>query len=65
MYDEYYDCVLCPEYQALSYRTTSRDGYRDAGAIPHLCQLSHLPSVYPFQRLCQNSTAAYLEAMRT
>ena len=28
VYDEYYDCVLCPEYQVLTYHTTNRDGYR-------------------------------------
>ena len=24
VYDEYYDCVLCPEYQVLNYHTTNR-----------------------------------------
>ena len=36
-YDEYYDCVICPEYQVLSYRTTNRDGYREYKSDPKIC----------------------------
>ena len=39
VYDEYYDCVLCPEYQALTYRTTNRDGYREYRSDPKICPL--------------------------
>lgn len=28
-YDEFYDCVICPEYRLLKYGTTNRDGYRE------------------------------------
>ena len=28
-YDEYHDCYVCPGDQALTYRTTNRDGYRE------------------------------------
>lgn len=37
VYDEYYDCVICPEYQVLSYRTTDREGYREYKSNPKLC----------------------------
>ena len=37
MYDEHYDCVICPEYQTLPYRTTNRDGYREYRSDPHIC----------------------------
>ena len=37
IYDEYYDCVICPEYQALAYRTTNRDGYREYKSDPKIC----------------------------
>ncbi len=37
VYDEHYDCVLCPEYQALSYHTTNRDGYREYRSDPSIC----------------------------
>ena len=38
VYDEYYDCVICPEYQVLSYSTTNRDGYREYKSNPCVCQ---------------------------
>ena len=29
VYDEYYDCYLCPANKVLRYSTTNRDGYRE------------------------------------
>lgn len=29
VYDEYYDCVICPENEILCYTTTNREGYRE------------------------------------
>ena len=29
VYDEYYDCYICPNNQVLSYSTTNREGYRE------------------------------------
>lgn len=29
VYDEYYDCYICPGNKILTYRTTNRDGYRE------------------------------------
>lgn len=29
VYDEYYDCYICPNNQELKYSTTNRDGYRE------------------------------------
>ena len=37
IYDEFYDCVICPEYQVLTYSTTNRDGYREYKSNPELC----------------------------
>ena len=37
VYDEYYDCVICPEYQVLKYATTNRDGYREYKSDPRIC----------------------------
>ena len=37
VYDEFYDCVICPEYQVLNYSTTNRDGYREYKSDPKLC----------------------------
>ena len=49
MYDEYYDCVLCPEYQVLAYRTTNRDGYREYRSDPKIC------AGCPTRHLCTHS----------
>lgn len=37
IYDEYYDCYICPNDQILKYRTTNRDGYREYKSCKHIC----------------------------
>lgn len=37
VYDEYYDCVLCPRDQVLEYATTNREGYREYRSDPKVC----------------------------
>ena len=49
VYDEHYDCVLCPEYQVLTYRTTNRDGYREYRSDPKIC------ASCPTRHLCTHS----------
>ena len=44
VYDEYYDCILCPEDQVLKYSTTNRDGYREYKSSPKICE--NCPSRY-------------------
>lgn len=39
VYDEYYDCVICPEYKILHYTTTTRDGYRQYKSKGYQCQV--------------------------
>lgn len=38
VYDEYYDCYICPNDQMLSYRTTNREGYREYKSDPKICE---------------------------
>jgi transposase len=38
VYDEKLNCYLCPQNQALSYRTTTREGYREYVSNPAVCQ---------------------------
>ena len=38
VYDEHYDCIICPEYQVLNYSTTDRDGYRIYKSNPEICR---------------------------
>ena len=45
VYDEHFDCILCPEHQALTYRTTTREGYREYKSDPAICANCPLLSV--------------------
>lgn len=70
VYDEYYDCYLCPNHQVLTYRTTNRDGYREykscttiCAQCPYLCQCTqsrdHVKTVTrhiwePYMELCED-----------
>ncbi|MEF2966485.1 IS1182 family transposase [Paenibacillus sp. M1] len=38
VYDEYYDCYICPANAVLSYETTNRDGYKMYRSDPSICQ---------------------------
>lgn len=38
VYDEYYDCVICPANQPLRYTTTNRDGYREYKSDSKTCK---------------------------
>ena len=49
VYDEFYDCVICPEYQTLKYSTTNRDGYREYKSDPKIC------AACPTRELCTHS----------
>ena len=51
VYDEYYDCIICPEYQPLEYSTTNRDGYREYKSDPRICVNC------PTRQLCTRSKA--------
>lgn len=37
VYDEYYDCYICPNNQILEYSTTNKDGYREYKSNPNIC----------------------------
>lgn len=38
VYDEYYDCYICPNNQVLKYSTTNREGYREYKSNPAVCE---------------------------
>lgn len=38
VYDEHYDCILCPANQILSYSTTNREGYQEFKSDPSYCR---------------------------
>ncbi|RUL44530.1 transposase, partial [Lysinibacillus antri] len=49
VYDEYYDCYLCPEGQILNYSTTTKDGKRQYKSNPTQC------ATCPLLTQCTNS----------
>ena len=49
VYDEHYDCYICPNNKILKYSTTNRDGYREYKFNPSDCKYcEHL-------NICTNS----------
>lgn len=70
VYDEYYDCYICPNNKTLTYRTTNKDGYREyksCGAAcaecPYLSQCTesrdHVKTVTrhiwePYMEICED-----------
>jgi transposase len=66
VYDEYYDCYLCPQGQVLEYTTTTKEGYRQYKSNPALCSecplLSYCTESKNHQKLIQRHIwEAYLE----
>lgn len=49
VYDELYDCYICPNNQVLNYRTTNRDGYREYKSCGSVC------AECPYLSQCTNS----------
>ena len=45
VYDEHFDCYLCPENQVLTYRTTTREGYREYKSDPKICKTCPLLAI--------------------
>lgn len=45
VYDEHFDCYLCPENQVLTYRTTTREGYREYKSNPEICKTCPLLAI--------------------
>ncbi len=37
VYDEHYDCYICPNNAVLEYATTNREGYREFKSNPSIC----------------------------
>ena len=38
VYDEYFDCYICPNDQVLKYSTTNKGGYREYKSDPNICK---------------------------
>jgi transposase/transcription elongation factor Elf1 len=53
VYDEYYDCVICPNNQVLKYSTTNREGYREYKSDPKVCRNCPLRAQCTESKSCQ------------
>ena len=42
VYDEYYDCYICPNYEILPYVTTDKNGYKQYKSNPEKCRTCFL-----------------------
>lgn len=49
VYDECYDCVICPENHVLKFSTTNREGYKEFKSDPCVCEIC------PGRNKCTNS----------
>jgi transposase/transcription elongation factor Elf1 len=58
VYDEQYDCYLCPNNQVLSYTTTDRQGYRHYKSDPAIC------STCPLRNQCTESKGSQKDVLR-
>lgn len=58
VYDEYFDDVICPEYRALHYSTTNREGYREYKSRAYLCKSC------PTRGICTESSRCEKTVMR-
>lgn len=50
IYDEYFDCYICPNNQILKYSTTNRDGYREYKSDNSKCENC------PYRKQCTESS---------
>ncbi|MBQ6039657.1 MAG: transposase [Oscillospiraceae bacterium] len=60
MYDEYYDCILCPEHHILNYATTNRNGYREYKSKPYICEKCPSREQCTHSRSCQKTVTRHI-----
>jgi hypothetical protein len=53
VYDEFYDCVICPNNQVLRYSTTNKEGYREYKSSPDICKSCPYRSQCTESKSCQ------------
>jgi transposase len=53
VYDEFYDCMICPNNKVLKYSTTNREGYREYKSNPEVCKCCPYRSQCTESKNCQ------------
>lgn len=61
-YDEYYDCYVCPNNQALKYSTTNREGYREYKSDPDICATCQHRAQCTESKACQKLVTRHVWA---
>lgn len=46
VYDEYYDCYICPNNEILKYSTTDREGYKEYKSNQNICKKCQFKKMY-------------------
>ena len=60
VYDEYFDDVICPEYRALHYATTNREGYREYKSRPYLCKKCPTRALCTENAKCEKTVSRHI-----
>jgi len=60
VYDEYYDCIICPANQNLKYSTTNREGYREYKSSPEICTQCPYRSQCTESKSCQKVVTRHI-----
>ena len=60
VYDEHYDCIICPEYQVLKYSTTNRDGYKEYKSNPMICKNCLTRELCTKSKACQKTVTRHI-----
>lgn len=60
VYDEYYDCILCPANQVLKYSTTNREGYREYKSDPTVCENCPMRAQCTESKACQKVVTQHI-----
>ena len=60
IYDEYYNCAICPENQVLRFSTVNRDGYREFKSDPKICENCPSRSVCTRNAKCERIVTKHI-----
>ncbi|MCX7715498.1 MAG: transposase, partial [Clostridia bacterium] len=60
VYDEYFDCMLCPNNQVLTYSTTTREGYREYKSNAKICKNCPVRFQCTESKVCQKVVTRHI-----
>ena len=60
IYDEYFDCVICPENQVLNYSTTNREGCREFKSKGTVCKTCPSRGKCTESKSCEKTVTKHL-----